>query len=159
MNKNETSNEQLISSIQDGRPLVLIIKNTTDEKLYDVNLFNHDYDKQDKIDYSCGIVNVEYAEILRLIDSAWLERSIKTIYMVSTSDKPNCAIEQVSAAITEMHKDVNGKEEKNKFYLDTDPQQQQAVGKKDVDIKNIDNLQLQIEYLMPQTKVLFYLYL
>ena len=53
----------------DNKPLIIKLENLTDDKLYNVDIFDWDYEKQFKIKYSSTITWVSYDNMLRELAS------------------------------------------------------------------------------------------
>ena len=52
-----------------GKPFCIDIKNNTDEKLFNVEVFNHEYKSQSKIGYSIPFDGVEYYDLLAMLNT------------------------------------------------------------------------------------------
>jgi len=49
-------------------PYVINLKNTTDEKLYDVNIFDFNFENQNKIKYEFGYKAITYKQFIRTLE-------------------------------------------------------------------------------------------
>jgi len=141
-------------------PYQIRIKNLTDEKLYDVDLFNYEHEKQKKIEYSC-IHGVSYEYFLRLLAS--YSEPIELIKMMRFSafcDYSKFQNKQLRTFIRTIYTKLDGCSE----YITTaisnymNPYQQQSniIEVLLVDeqrIKFSNQLQLRLDYLMPETEI------
>ena len=55
------------SSVAESLPYIIHIKNLTDQKLTDVQIFDHDYKDQQKIEYTCLNAGISYGDFLRML--------------------------------------------------------------------------------------------
>jgi hypothetical protein len=146
-------------------PYTICVKNLTDEKLYDVDLFNYEFEKQKKIEYSC-IQGVSYQYFLRIL-SSWNKASeeIKTIRFSASCDYKKFQQKQLQTCLRIISTNPNGfsaSVPKNLFVYFNAYQQQgniidvQLTGKES--IKLFNQLQLRLDYLMPETEILIHIF-
>ena len=150
------------SKVQLSLPYLIHIKNLTDEKLYDVKLFDYEFEKQDKIKYSCPISTVEYSQILRTLTGENEPRKvIGTIRAMAFCDYKKFQSKQINCEFYVINKDINGYEAHNpdRFMIDPYQQQEGISQKSGLEIKFYNKLQIQLAYLMPETEMTIYLYL
>jgi len=141
-------------------PYTIRVKNLTDEKLYNVDLFNYEHEKQKKIEYSC-IHGVSYEYFLRLLAS--YNEPIELIKMMRFSafcDNSKFQNKQLRTFIRTIYTKLDGCSE----YITTaisnymNPYQQQSniIEVPLIDeqrIKFSNQLQLRLDYLMPETEI------
>ncbi len=136
------------------------IKNLTDEKLYDVDLFNYEHEKQEKIEYSCTH-GVSYEYFLRLLAS--YNKPIELIRMMRFSafcDYNKFQNKQLRTSINAIYTKLNGCSESIKtnisIYMNAYQQQSNIIEVPLTDdkiIKLSNELQLRLDYLMPETEM------
>jgi len=152
-----------LSEIHDSSlPILINIKNLTDEKLYDVKLFDYEFEKQEKIAYSCPITTVEYSDILRGLSSEnKSEKVIKMIYATAFCDYKKFQNKQITCEFFEQYTSIYGRKISKPHRFLIDPfQQQDAISLiDDLEIKFCNELQIQLAYLMPETEMTFRFYL
>ena len=161
MKKLKLAIEQEEKKVQPSLPYIIHIKNLTDEKFYDVKLFDYEFEKQDKIKYSCPISTVEYSQILRtLADENEPRKVIGAIRAMAFCDYKKFQSKQINCGFSVINKDINGSEVSSPDYFIIDPYQQQdgISHKSGLEIKFYNKLQIQLAYLMPETEMTIYLY-
>jgi hypothetical protein len=137
------------------------IKNLTDEKLYDVDLFNYEHEKQNKIAYSCGI-EVDYNSFLRSIASNCLsEEQVTLLKFQVFCDYPKFINKQLNCCL---HKIIENPNERMKSeslqvgnYFSAYQQQFDIIDipmTDDNKIELFNELQLRLSYLMPETEII-----
>jgi len=159
--KETTLVEEHQQSIRLSNPYIIHIKNLTDEKIYDVKLFDYEYEKQNKLKYSCPISSVEYAQILRtLIGENEPRIEIGTIRAIAFCDYAKFKIKQINCEFNIINKDINGSESwiPDRFIIDTYQQQEAISVKSGLKIKFYNKLQIQLAFLMPETEMTIYLF-
>jgi hypothetical protein len=146
-------------------PYTIRVKNLTDEKLYDVDLFNYEHEKQKKIEYSC-IQGVSYQYFLRIL-SSWNQASeeIKTIRFSASCDYKKFQQKQLQTCLRIISTNPNGFSASvpNKLFIHFSAYQMQGniidVQFTDNDkIKLFNQLQLRLDYLMPETEMLIHIF-
>ena len=142
-------------------PYIIHIKNLTDEKLYDVKLFDYGFSKQEKIKYSCPISSVDYDDILNtLIGENEPREVIGTIRAMVFCDYKKFQSKQINCHFYVIEKNINGCEIRTPYDFTIDPYQSQEeiVVVTDLKINFYNKLQIQFVYLMPETEMTIYLY-
>jgi len=140
-------------------PYQIRIKNLTDEKLYDVDLFNYKHEKQNKIKYSCGM-GVDYDKFLRILASNSLsEEKIDLIQFMAFCDYDKFRNKQIISSLSTIYEEPNGISSSIKTnignYFSAYQQQANIVDMKVDSLKiQLNNLlQLRLSYLMPETEI------
>jgi hypothetical protein len=142
-------------------PYTICVKNLTDEKLYDVDLFNYEFEKQKKIEYSC-IQGVSYQYFLRIL-SSWNQASeeIKTIRFSASCDYKKFQQKQLQTRLRIINTNLNGfsaSVPKDLFvYFNAYQMQANIIDVQLTDkerIKLFNQLQLRLDYLMPETEMI-----
>ncbi len=146
-------------------PYTICVKNLTDEKLYDVDLFNYEFEKQKKIEYSC-IQGVSYQYFLRIL-SSWNQASeeIKTIRFSASCDYKKFQQKQLQTCLRIINTNPNGFSVSvpKDLFVHFSAYQMQGniidVQLTDKDkIKLFNQLQLRLDYLMPETEILIHIF-
>lgn len=141
-------------------PYCLHVKNLTDEKLYDVDLFNHDHEKQNKVAYSCTN-GVDYNMFLRFISSLnEAKEEIVMMRFIAVCDYQKFKSKQLRTCLYTIYEEPNGRKvttpKELSIHLDAYQQQsdiiQVALSGKSA-IKIFNQLQLRLSYLMPETEM------
>lgn len=142
-------------------PYQIRIKNLTDEKLYDVDLFNYEHEKQKNIEYSC-IHGVSYEYFLRLLSS--YNEPIELIKMMRFSalcDYSKFANKQLRTCIYTIYTKLDGCSEyittELSPYINAYQPQSNIIEVPLLDkqrIKFSNQLQLRLSYLMPETEII-----
>ena len=142
------------------------IKNLTDEKLYDVDLFNYEHEKQNKIAYSCGM-GVDYNSFLRSIASNSLSKEQVTLLKFQVfCDYPKFINKQLNCCL---HKIIENPNERMKSeslqvgnYFSAYQQQFDIIDipmTDDNKIELFNELQLRLSYLMPEIEIIITIFL
>jgi hypothetical protein len=142
-------------------PYQIRIKNLTDEKLYDVDLFNYQHEKQNKIAYSCGM-GVEYNTFLRFLSA--LSKAKEQVVLLKFQvwcDYPKFRSKQLNCCLHKIITNTNGCMQSYPLQVGNyfSAYQQHADI---IDIPMADNnkielfneLQLRLSYLMPETEMI-----
>lgn len=140
-------------------PYQIHIKNLTDEKLYDVDIFNYEHDKQRKIEYSCTN-GVPYERFLRSLSSNCLsEEKVDLFRLMAWCDYAKFQNKQLNCCLHTIYEKPNGNYSSVPTHVGiyfSAYQQQSSI----VDVKNdglkiqLNNeLQLRLSYLMPETEI------
>lgn len=147
-------------------PYSIRVKNLTDEKLYDVDLFNYEHEKQKKIEYSSCNHGVTYEYFLRIL-SSWNQaiEEIKTIRFSAFCDYPKFQQKQLQTCLRIIRTNPNGFSASvpNNLFVHFSAYQMQGniidVQFTDNDkIKLFNQLQLRLDYLMPETEILIHIF-
>ena len=146
-------------------PYSFHIKNLTDEKLYDVDLFNYDHEKQQKIAYSY-INGVPYDRFLGFLSSLNnVQEVIRVIRVSAFCDYPKFKRKQLIACLHTIYNNPNGisTSTPNEIGNYLSPYQQQSdiievPLTENGRIKLFNQLQLRLDYLMPESEVFISLF-
>ena len=142
-------------------PYQIEIKNLTDEKLYDVDLFNYDHDKQNKVSYSCTN-GVPYERFLRFLSSLnEAKEEVKMLRFQVWCDYSKFISKQINCCVHTIYEKPNGSVSSVPLHAGnyfSSYQQQAGI----IDIPLTDNhkiklfneLQLRLSYLMPETNMI-----
>jgi hypothetical protein len=151
--------------IQNLAPYTIRVKNLTDEKLYDVDLFNYEHEKQKKIEYSC-IHGVSYEYFLRILAS--YNKPIELIKMMRFSafcDYSKFQNKQLRTCIRTIYTKLDGCSASTPteiaIYMNAYQQQGNIIDVPITDnqkIKFSNQLQLRLDYLMPETEMIIHLF-
>jgi hypothetical protein len=146
-------------------PYQIRIKNLTDEKLYDVDLFNYEHEKQNKIAYSCGM-GVEYNSFLGFLSAlSEAKEQVKLLRVQVWCDYPKFRSKQLNSCLHRIIQNPNGCLESVPLqvgnYLSPYQQQSDIIDIPMTDENKIElfnELQLRLSYLMPETEIIITLY-
>jgi hypothetical protein len=151
--------------IKNLAPYTIRVKNLTDEKLYDVDLFNYEHEKQKKIEYSC-IHGVSYEYFLRILAS--YNKPIELIKMMRFSafcDYSKFQNKQLRTCIRTIYTKLDGCSASTPteiaIYMNAYQQQGNIIDVPITDnqrIKFSNQLQLRLDYLMPETEMIIHLF-
>jgi hypothetical protein len=146
-------------------PYQIRIKNLTDEKLYDVDLFNYEHEKQNKIAYSC-VHGVSYEYFLRILAS--YDKPSELIKMMRFSafcDYAKFQNKQLRTCIRTIITKLDGCSAsiptEIAIYMNAYQQQGNIIDVPITDnerIKFSNQLQLRLDYLMPETEMVIHLF-
>jgi hypothetical protein len=141
-------------------PYTIHIKNLTDEKLYDVDLFNYEHEKQKKIKYSCTH-GVSYEYFLRLLASYNKpSESIRMMRFYAFCDYHKFQQKQLRSCIRSITTTLDGRSASipNNIAIYMNAYQQQGniievplTDKQQIKLSN--ELQLRLDYLMPESEM------
>jgi hypothetical protein len=141
------------------RPYQIRIKNLTDEKLYDVDLFNYKHEKQNKIEYSCGM-GVDYDKFLRILASNTLSEERVDLFRINAwCDYPKFRNKQLNSCLHTIYEEPNGNYSSSPtglgIYFSVYQQQSDIIDVRVDSLKiQLNNLlQLRLSYLMPETEM------
>lgn len=142
-------------------PVVVIIKNNSDDKHYNVKVFDYDHERQDKITYESGIKEISYNDILKKLSSLKEnELTCGIIYITTHAGYEKFKRKQLFTTIYLKHTSLDGSITKVPIIPASDPYQQQ------LDIIVVDKiflfdktLQVEIESLLPETELHLRFYL
>jgi hypothetical protein len=164
----EINFEDVISKskpIQNLAPYTIRIKNLTDEKLYDVDLFNYEHEKQKKIEYSC-VHGVSYEYFLRILAS--YDKPSELIKMMRFSafcDYAKFQNKQLKTCIRTIITKLDGCSAsiptEIAIYMNAYQMQGSIIDVPISDnqrIKFSNQLQLRLDYLMPETEMVIHLF-
>lgn len=140
-------------------PYQIRIKNLTDEKIYDVDLFNYKHEKQNKIQYSCGM-GVDYDRFLRILASNRLSEERIDLFRVNAwCDYAKFRNKQLHSCLHTIYEEPNGNSSSSPtaigIYFSAYQQQADIVDVRVDSLKiQLNNLlQLRLSYLMPETEI------
>jgi hypothetical protein len=142
-------------------PYQIHIKNLTDEKLYDVDLFNYEHEKQNKIAYSCG-TGVEYNNFLRFLSALSEAKEQVTLLRFQVwCDYPKFRSKQLNCCLHRIITNPNGSMQSDLLqvgnYLSAYHHQSDIIDipmTDDNKIELFNQLQLRLSYLMPETEMI-----
>ena len=142
-------------------PYQIRIKNLTDEKLYDVDLFNYEHEKQNKIAYSCGM-GVEYNRFLRFLCAlSEAKEQVKLLRVQVWCDYPKFRSKQLNCCLHRIIQNPNGCLESVPLqvghYLSASQFQSDIIDipmTDDNKIELFNELELRLSYLMPETEMI-----
>jgi hypothetical protein len=143
-------------------PYQIRIKNLTDEKLYDVDLFNYEHEKQDKVEYSCGIMGVSYNMFLRHLSAlSEPKEQVDLLRISALCDYAKFKSKQLNCRLDTIYEQVNGCSESVPtnigMYFSPHQFQSDIIDINLTDgykIKLFNQLQLRLSYLMPETEMI-----
>jgi hypothetical protein len=151
--------------IQNLAPYTIRVKNLTDEKLYDVDLFNYEHEKQKKIDYSC-IHGVSYEYFLRILASYDKPSElIKAMRFSAFCDYSKFQNKQLRTCIRTIYTKLDGCSSSipTEIAIYMNAYQQQGniidvpiIGNQTIKFSN--QLQLRLDYLMPESEMVISLF-
>ena len=155
MTNNQQSKERSVNVIK--------IKNNSDDKLYNVKVFDAEFEKQHKITYSSPDAGVNYSDILeKLQTSAKENKIINLLYYQASCGYEKFQRKQLHCPFKCFTRDENGNGLVYNCQFIIDPYQNQtdSVSFRITDFKlPIDKyLQIELAYLMPETEINFYFY-
>lgn len=160
-------------NFEESKPFFIRLRNLTDEKLYGVDLFNPDFAKQRKIEYS-SFGSISYEHILKQMKMAGARNgTLYCVYIAALCDYQKFQKKQVVSPFTVIVTSKNGTVTSEIQTPTIDPYQTQdkVLTVKFHPILNqastpmfpngipLDSsLQLKWDYLMPETEVTIQLY-
>jgi hypothetical protein len=159
--KKTKQEERQIKTPNYSNPFVIKIKNNTDEKIYNVKLFNYEHEKQSKLKYEHnGIGDTNYNDLLRHISRINEgQMQIGITYLIVSCDYPKFKEKQLYSQFKMIHTDLNkGISSSCKDIFNIDPYQNQDIGIfKDV-YEFSNRLQIEFDFIMPETDIIIQLY-
>lgn len=141
-------------------PYCLHIKNLTDEKLYDVDLFNYDHEKQNKVAYSCtnGVPYDRFLGFLSALNEP--KEEIRLIRFNANCDYHKFKSKQLKSCVHTIYSEPNGSMVSIPtnliVYLSAYQFQSDIIDvpfSGESRIKLFNQLQLKLSYLMPETEM------
>jgi hypothetical protein len=151
--------------IQNLAPYTIRVKNLTDEKLYDVDLFNYEHEKQKKIKYSC-IHGVSYEYFLRILASYDKPSElIKAMRFSAFCDYSKFQNKQLRTCIRTIYTKLDGCSSSipteiaiymNAYQMQGNIIDVPIIGNQTIKFSN--QLQLRLDYLMPETEMVIHLF-
>jgi hypothetical protein len=151
--------------IENLAPYTIRVKNLTDEKIYDVDLFNYEHEKQKKIEYSC-VHGVSYEYFLRILAS--YDKPSELIKMMRFSafcDYHKFQNKQLRNCIRTIYTKLDGCSAsiptEIAIYMNAYQMQGNIIDVPISDnqrIKFSNQLQLRLDYLMPETEMVIHLF-
>lgn len=141
------------------QPFVITLENLTDEKIYNVNLFNLEFENQNKIQYSNGLKNLTYKELLYLKSDSSNACMIGRIQTTVNGDYKKFWVRQLNSQYSLKVTSLNG----NGVIIGANPkkspyQMQENTVVTDVCWRFNSEFNIQLEFLMPEVSITFYLY-
>lgn len=141
-------------------PYSFHIKNLTDEKLYNVDLFNYDHEKQNKVAYSCTN-GVDYKHFLRFLSSLnEAKEEISLMRFVAVCDYQKFKSKQLRTCLSIIYQEPNGRmvstPREAGMYFSAYQQQSDIIEipfNNKPKIKLFNQLQLRLSYLMPEAEM------
>jgi hypothetical protein len=160
---NKLSEEKSIEEI--SLPYQIHIKNLTDEKIYNVDLFNYDHEKQRKLSYSCTN-GVSYDKFLRWLSSLnEPKEKIALLRLQVWCDYHKFINKQINCCLHTIYEKPNGKMISVPLqvgnYFSANQMQSGIVDmpmSDNQDIQLFNELQLRFSYLMPETEMIITIY-
>ena len=141
------------------QPISIKLTNLTDEKLFNVKVFNLDFEKQDKIEYSNIIKNLTYKELLYQLPDSENAFKIGRVQCVSEGDYERFKLRQMNAKYYFVTNALNGNSGTTSFDPIISPfQVQKNICVSDLVFGIHRGAQLQLQYLMPEVSVTFYFF-
>ena len=142
-------------------PIVIRVRNKTDEKLYSIPILDYNDEFSDKVDFSSGVSTVSYKEILMSLKSKGISFSLVRIQ--SFGDYHKNVSKQLWQSYVFTRKEVNGNMAQKPVCVTLDPYQLQSNIS---EIKNQNNLgvldgvihNMEMNYLMPEVECIFTIY-
>ncbi|MEK6883391.1 MAG: hypothetical protein AABY22_27435, partial [Nanoarchaeota archaeon] len=93
----------------DNKPLIIKLENLTDDKLYNVDIFDWDYEKQFKIKYSSTITWVSYDNMLRELASLnECKKNIRKFMLISYCNYKKFVEKQLNFTLCASQLKTNG---------------------------------------------------
>jgi len=154
MKKTNKSNKETLDTY------VVRIQNLTDEKLYDVKVFDFEHEKQNKIKYSTSMGS-SYNQLLMVIDSIIKPKGkIVKLLNYASCDYEKFQGKQVECDIRLFKNSPNGEfmSERKTFTIDLYQQQPFRAVLNDIEFDFFRETNLVYEYLMPETKAVLTIY-
>ena len=150
----------MIEAMNTPAPYCFHIKNLTDEKLYDVDLFNYDHEKQNKVAYSCTN-GVPYDSFLRFLSAlSEAKEQVSLLRFQVWCDYPKFRSKQLNCCLNEIYQEPNGNMQSIPLqvgnYLSANQHQSNIIDvpfSEENRIKLFNKLQLRLSYLMPETEM------
>ena len=157
--KKEKKDVKLNSDLKSA-PYQIHVKNLTDEKLCDVDLFNHDHEKQKKVAYSCPN-GVSYDSFLRFLSAlSEAKEQVSMLRFQVWCDYPKFRSKQLCCCLHEIYQEPNGNMQSVSLqvgnYLSANQFQSNIIDvpfSEENRIKLFNKLQLRLSYLMPETEM------
>ena len=143
-----------------SHPYIITLKNTTDEKFYDVDVINYEHEKQDKIKYECNITGVTYNDFLRTLIGEYTPKiKIVRTLIVAHCDYKKFEGKQLNSIVGIRTQDSCGNAFDHPASFIIDPYQNQIDRVvSDYNYYLWSQLRLKMRFLMPETEVTFRLY-
>jgi hypothetical protein len=150
-------------------PYSFMIKNLTDDKFYDVDIFNYDHKNQKNIEYHC-LNGISYDTFLRRLSAITKsEEEIEFVRILVSCDYPKFRRKQLISSIFTSYVKKNGSAlhtpAPTGLFLDVYQQQSDMIDMslneqmfKGNKILLSNELQLTLAYLMPEATVTITLY-
>lgn len=152
---------RFVSGDKYSHPYIIRIKNLTDEKIWNVKLFDDDFENQSKLEYQYLISTVSYKKFLKLMSAKDTpDELIGQVLMVAKCDYEKFRDRQLNVAWTVSHSDMVGSVAYHihQFKIGSKQKQMDRVMDDTVCFSFFNALQISLEYLMPETEIIFRLY-
>lgn len=142
-----------------SNPYVIIIKNLTDEKIYDIPLFNNRPEKLNKIQYSSGIMGVSYESIVNAFTLGFKEITIDRCLLTAYCDYHKFQRKQLDMGCEFIKEEFDGARRSIVFYFHVDAYQQQSnMSSLKQKMLFTTGVNLILPFLMPETEIRIILY-
>lgn len=141
-------------------PIVICIKNLTDEKLKGVKLIDFDHKENDKINYKLDNGNVTYDEFLRSLLAQNQDKADVIGFIVQHVYGKHFVGKQSNVSVVFEYKEVNGRivTIPNRFMMDAYQQQSMITTMKNINHPLTYNSNMILDYLMPEQEIVLRLY-
>ena len=136
------------------------IKNCTDEKLYDVKVINSDYKNQNKITYEAIESGVSYDDIVEELSNINMAVYLGSIGFASYCDYSKFEQRQLSSNYQIITTNAFGYPFTTPSRIIIDPYQYQPnIANSITGVELNNNLQINLDFLMPDTELVLLIYL
>lgn len=139
----------------------VLVKNTSDDKLYNVDVFNYDYENQKSLFYESRISGVRYSEILRTLQVTDRGKSkVKSTLMIAFCDYHKFKRKQICSGFSYEDKLPSGDMINRDIRLYVNPFQNQDDRAETTDEYDLHgSCRLILPYLMPEAEVILNFYI
>ncbi len=155
--KKSAPEEIKVNTASNSQPIIIHVKNLTDEKLYDVKVFDLDFEKQKKIGYSMGVNTISYTQFMHALPA--MPMLIRQIQIIASGDYQKFVDRQVSSTIAFINSSVDGTKFTEPKPMIINPLQFQrntAIMNLDFELSGLS--QIELFHLMPEVSVMLILY-
>lgn len=167
MNKNKTIDKKVVPALQyqtdHGLPYIIKIQNTTDDKHYNVPVFNMEHEKNKSIRWKSGIMLSSYNEILAQKNADAITGRVGKVMIITECDYKKFELRQMGCPFILSSRDSFGNKTDQGEFVTIDPYQQRSdcvvcvVEKYNFHLKCLSDIVF--EYLMPETSIELRLYM
>jgi hypothetical protein len=141
------------------KPYVIHLQNTTDEKLFNVKLFDQNFENQRKVSYSNEPREISYQQFLLQINNNNDERKMGRLQIIASGDYRKFVDKQLRCPLYLKFGSVNGNYVQIKENILISPYQQQTnMAVIETNFNFYSGIQIELEYLMPEVSVSLYIY-